>query len=183
MTAHGRAMAQENVQKTRHKVRHGYETYGHTLNLGLGTAYYDYVGYAVPFLGLNYEFDVARSFTLAPFVGIASYRSYDYYVYAGNRYYYHETIMPVGIKGTYYFDRILHAGPNWDFYLAASLGFNYHREIWDDGYYGDRNVYRSVGSLYLDGHIGAEYHLGRTVGLFLDISSGISTIGLAFHHL
>jgi hypothetical protein len=30
-------------------------------------------------------------------------------------------------------------------------------------------------------HVGAEYHLSRKVGLFLDLSTGVSTLGLAFH--
>src|ERR1700760_1312258 len=53
------------------------EEYGHTLNLGLGVGYYSYIGYSVPFLFANYEFNVARSFTLAPFLGFGSYRSAD----------------------------------------------------------------------------------------------------------
>lgn len=159
------------------------ENFGHTLNIGLGAAYFGYVGYTVPFLNLNYELNVARNFTLAPSIGFASYRSYDYYYYAGYRYYYHETVMPIGIKGTYYFDRILNAGPNWDFYLAATLGFNIHRVVWDDGYYGDKGVARDSSPLYLDAHIGTEYHVSRGCGIFLDISTGVSTIGLAVHHL
>ncbi len=162
---------------------HTNEEYGNTLNIGVGPAYFPYLGYTVPFLSLNYEINVARNFTLAPSLGIASYRSYDYYYYAGRRYYYRETVMPLSLKGTYYFDRILNAGPNWDFYLAASLGFNFHSVSWEDGYNGDRGVARDVSPLYLDAHIGAEYHISRSCGLFLDISTGVSTFGLAVHHL
>jgi hypothetical protein len=35
--------------------------------------------------------------------------------------------------------------------------------------------------LFLDLHLGAEYHLNNRVGLFLDLSTGVSTIGLAIH--
>jgi len=159
------------------------EEFGHTLNIGIGLAYYGYLGSSVPFLGFNYELNVARNFTLAPSIGIASYRSYNDYAYMGSRYYYHETIIPIGLKGTYYFDEILNAGPNWDFYLAASLGFNINRVSWDDGYHGNRDVYGGASRVYLDLHIGAEYHVSRSIGLFLDASSGISTFGLAVHHL
>ncbi len=159
------------------------ETYGHTLNLGLGIGYYGYLYQSVPFFFANYEIDVARNFTLAPFIGIASYRSENYYVYAGDHYYYHETVIPMGLKGTYYFDRILGAGPRWDFYLAASIGFNYDRVVWDNGYYGDKGVSHDASPLYLDAHIGTEYHLNRNIGLFLDLSTGVSTVGLAVHRL
>ena len=159
------------------------EEYGHTLNLGVGVGYYGYIGYSVPFFFANYEINVARSFTLAPFLGIGSYRSNDYYDYGGYHYYYHETVIPMGVKGTYYFDRILGAGPKWDFYLAASLGFVYDRVVWDDGYHGPTDIARSASPLYLDGHIGTEYHASRNVGIFLDLSTGVSTIGLAIHHL
>jgi len=35
--------------------------------------------------------------------------------------------------------------------------------------------------LFLNIHIGAEYHINKKVGVFLDLSSGVSTIGLAIH--
>src|ERR1035437_9621217 len=171
----------QNTQPVQHQQRD--ETYGHTLNIGVGIGYYGYIGYSVPFVFANYEFDVARSFTLAPFIGYSSYRSYNYYDYHGYQYYYHETVIPMGVKGTYYFDRILGAGPNWDFYLAASLGFVYDKVVWDNGYGGDQNISRSASPLYLDAHIGREYHLNRNFGLFLDLSTGVSTFGLAIHRL
>ncbi len=155
------------------------ESYGNTLNLGIGIGYY---GQSAPFFMASYEFNVARNFTLSPFIGISSYRSYDDYYYGGNHYYYHETIVPIGVKGTYYFDRLLNLNPKWDIYLAASLGYVFDNVVWDDGYYGDRSVANSVSNLYLAGHIGAEYHITRRTGLFLDLSTGISTFGLAFHH-
>lgn len=40
---------------------------------------------------------------------------------------------------------------------------------------------RHAGALYLDGHIGAEYHISQKIGIFLDLSSGVSTFGLAIH--
>ena len=66
--------------------KRGYnEGYGGSFNVGLGiggySGYYGYVGHTLPVLSLNYEFDVAPSFTLAPFVSFYSYRN--------DRYYYH----------------------------------------------------------------------------------------------
>ena len=46
------------------------EKYGKTLNLGAGIGYYGYLGQSLPVGMLNFEFDVARNFTLAPFVGL-----------------------------------------------------------------------------------------------------------------
>jgi hypothetical protein len=150
------------------------ERYGHTLNLGLGVGgyagYYGYVGQSVPVFHINYEFDVARSFTLAPFATFFTYH-HDYY---------QETVIPLGVKGTYYFDQILGASPDWDFYLAGSLGFSLVNTRWDDGYY-QTNTYQAANPLFLDLHIGAEYHLSNRVGIFLDLSTGVSTLGLAFH--
>src|ERR1700748_1769783 len=104
------------------------EEFGNTLNIGLGLGYYGYVGHSTPVLHANYEFDVARNFTLAPFITYFSYRNGPY---AGD-YYYHETVVPIGVKGSYYFDQLLGLNPYWDIYGAASLGFNIHTVSWDN---------------------------------------------------
>ena len=65
------------------------QQYGHTLNLGVGIGYYGYyhhAGRTLPVLDLNYEFDVARNFTLAPFVSLYSYRE--------DEKHYRESIIP-----------------------------------------------------------------------------------------
>jgi hypothetical protein len=151
------------------------ERYGHTLNIGMGiggySGYYGYVGRSVPVFNINYEFDVAPQFTLAPFGTYYTYRDRDY----------RETVIPLGVKGTYYFDRLLNAYPKWDFYLAGSLGFALITSSWDDGYYGDRGYYQDANALFLDIHVGTEYHINKVFGVFVDISSGVSTIGLAIH--
>lgn len=160
------------------------EQYGNTLNIGLGIGYYGYVGHSMPVVNFNYEFNVARNFTLAPFATIYSYRNYYYWGSSNHpykNYYYRQTVIPVGVKGTYYFDQLLGAGSSWDFYLAGSLGFAIRKTVWDSDYEGDIQVAHSTSPLYLDGHIGAEYHLSQKLGLYLDLSSGQSTVGLAFH--
>jgi len=165
------------------------EKYGNTLNIGLGVAYYGYVGHSLPVVIVNYELDVAKNFTLAPFLGMYSYRNYYYW---GNpskphwdesyrQYSYRVTVIPIGVKGTYYFDKLLKANAKWDFYGAGSLGFVYRSVVWDNAYYGDRNEYQSASPLFLDVHIGTEYHINSKTGLFFDLSTGISTLGLAFH--
>jgi hypothetical protein len=164
------------------------EKYGRTLNLGVGvggySGYYGYIGRSLPVFHLNYEFEAARSFTLAPFISFSTYKNSYWWGDNSNpyRYYtYRETIIPVGLKGTYYFDRLLHANSNWDFYLAGSLGFAIVKQSWDAGYYGDRSYYSDASPLFLDLHIGTEYHLNNRLGAFLDLSTGVSTIGLSFH--
>ena len=176
-----RGSAQENKKNTNSQSG---EKFGNTLNIGLGIGYYHFVGHSIPVVHLNYEFGVVKNFTLAPFISFYSYHNEYYYGNPrdGYRYYsYHETVIPVGVKGTYYFDDLLQASPKWDFYLAGSLGFAIVSSGWDNGYYGDRNVYRGANPLFLDLHIGAEYHLSKNLGAFLDLSTGVSTIGLAIH--
>ena len=160
------------------------EKYGKTLNLGLGIGYYGYAAAPMPVFHADYELDVARNFTLAPFISFSSYNNSYYW---GNKnqpynyYYNHVTVVPIGVKGTYYFDQLFKANPKWDFYAAGSLGFAIVNSRWDDGYYGDRNYYRRANPLFLDLHAGAEYHAGKRLGVFLDLSSGVSTVGLAIH--
>ncbi len=160
------------------------EKFGNTLNLGIGMGYYGYVGHSMPVVHANYEFQAGNNFTLAPFITYYSYQNYNYWgdpKYPYKNYYYRQTVIPVGVKGSYYFDQILNASAKWDFYLAASLGFAIRTTTWETGYYGETTVEHGSSGLYLDGHIGTEYHLGEKAGLFLDLSSGISTFGLAIH--
>jgi len=164
------------------------EKFGKTLNLGLGiggyAGYYGYADRTMPVFHADYEFDVLKNFTLAPFISLYSYKN-EYYWGDKNdpyRYYaYHQTVIPIGVKGTYYFDQLLNAGPKWDFYLAGSLGFAIVNSSWENGYNGDPNYYHSANPLFLDLHIGTEYHINHKIGIFLDISTGVSTIGLAIH--
>ena len=159
--------------------------YGKTLNLGLGvggySGYYGYVGRSLPVFHINYEFDVAKNFTLAPFISFYSYRKGYYWGNNNKNYYYHETVIPIGGKGTYYFDDLLKANSKWDFYLAGSLGFAIVNSSWDNDYYGDKDYYKHGSSLFVDLHIGTEYHFNNHLGAFLDLSTGVSTIGLAIH--
>jgi len=151
------------------------ERYGGALNLGLGiggySGYYGYIGHTLPVLNVNYEFGVVRNFTLAPFLTLYSYTD-------GN---YRETVTPIGVKGTLYLNQLLHAGSHWDFYVAGSLGVALVSTTWDANYYGDRTYYHSVDPLYLDLHLGTEYHFTNHIGAFLDLSTGVSTIGIAIH--
>lgn len=173
--------AQENKQTTT-------SGYGKTLNFGVGVGgyygHYGYVGQSLPVFHINYEFDVAKNFTLAPFISFYSYKRTYYW---GNNdheyayYNYRQTVVPIGLKGSYYFDDLLHAGSKWDFYLAGSIGYTIVKTSWDSGYYGDRNYYRTPNSLYLDLHIGTEFHINQNIGLFLDLSTGVSTFGIAIH--
>ncbi|OYU94802.1 MAG: hypothetical protein CFE21_14020 [Bacteroidetes bacterium B1(2017)] len=166
------------------------EKYGKTINLGIGvggySGYYRYVGHNTTVVDFNYEFDVAKNFTLAPFVSYYTYSNQYYYGSNANGYKYYsyrETVVPLGIKGTYYFDEILKASSPWDFYLGASLGFALVNSHWDADYTGDKHVYQSADPMYLNFHLGAEYHFNPKIGAFLDLSNGVSTFGLAFHHL
>ncbi|MDO9000021.1 MAG: hypothetical protein Q7W45_09670 [Bacteroidota bacterium] len=160
------------------------EKHGNTLNAGIGIGYYGYIHNNVPVFHANFEFDVVKNLTLAPFI---TYYSYQNNYYWGNKnypyrnYYHRTTVMPIGVKATYYFDEILKANSKWDFYLAGSIGFAIRKTTWENGYYGETTVSHGTSGLYLDGHIGAEYHFNNKLGMFLDLSSGFSTLGLAVH--
>lgn len=153
------------------------ESFGNTLNIGLGLGYYGYVGQTMPVFNLNYEFDLVPNVTLAPFVTVYSYRKY----HKGSNYYYRQTVVPFGVKGTYYFDMLFKAGSKWDFYAAGSAGFAFRNTRWGDGYGGDDEIFRGSSGLYLDAHIGVELHASQKLGLYLDLSTGLSTVGLAIH--
>lgn len=160
------------------------EKFGKTLNIGAGIGYYGYIGETFPIGNINFEFDLFKNFTLAPFIGVYGYQRNYYWGNKNypNRYYSYTTVVvPIGAKGTYYFDQLFKANQKWDFYVAASIGISYRKTTWENGYYGDVNVARHVNPLYLDAHIGAEYHITNKAGLFLDLSTGVSTFGLAIH--
>ncbi len=158
------------------------ENHGNTLNLGLGiggySGYYGYIGHSIPVLHADYEFNVSHNFTLAPFANFYTYTNN--YNWNSNYYTYRETVIPIGGKATYYFDELLKANSKWDFYVAGSLGFAIVSRHWEAGYGGNTNYYRGGNSLFLDLHIGTEYHVSNRMGVFLDLSTGVSTIGLAF---
>jgi len=151
------------------------ERFGGTLNLGLGiggySGYYDNVGHTLPVFNINYELGVARNFTIAPFLTLYTYSDPNY----------SSIVTPIGAKGTYYFDQLLNAGPRWDFYGAGSLGFALVNTTWNSGYNGSHSYYVAANPLFLDFHIGTEYHVSNNIGLFLDLSTGVSTIGIAIH--
>ncbi len=160
------------------------EKYGSTLNLGLGiggySGYYKYSGHTLPVLNINYEFDVAKNFTLAPFISLSSFAN-RYKDGNGNYYMYRETVVPIGVKGTYYLDGLVKTSSAWDIYVAGSLGFAIVNTRWDANYYGDKNMYRRGNPLFMDLHLGAEYHFNNRIGAFLDLSTGVSTLGIAIH--
>lgn len=160
------------------------EKFGNTLNLAVGIGYYRYVGHSTPVFHADFEFEVAKNLTLAPFITYYSYQNYYYWgnpKYPYKDYYYRQTVIPVGVKCSYYFDQLLQAGPKWDFYLAGSLGFTIRTTRWENGYYGETTIKNGSSGLYLDIHAGTEYHLSNKLGLFLDLSTGISTFGLGIH--
>lgn len=158
------------------------EKFGNTLNLGLGLGYYRHVEHPMPVFHFNYEFDVLRNFTLAPFITFYSYRNSHYWGDHDNHYGYRQLVIPMGVKAAYYFDELLRTNSKWDFYAAGSLGFALRHTSWDNDFDGD-GIHSGYGPspLYVDLHLGTEYHFNQKIGGFLDLSTGVSTIGLAVH--
>jgi hypothetical protein len=156
------------------------ESYGKTANLGLGLGYRNIYRASIPIIHFNYEFDVAKNFTLAPFVTLIHYR------YTSNwknvKYRYNSWIIPIGVKGSYYFDELFNLDSKFDIYGGGSVGFNIRSAGWDDGYNGpEYEYYNNFSPLYLNLNIGAEFHINEKIGLVLDLSTGISTFGIAIH--
>ncbi|GAA4469954.1 hypothetical protein GCM10023093_30280 [Nemorincola caseinilytica] len=158
----------------------GHEHYGHTFNLGLGPGYFGAYLMRSPYFTFNYEIDVLPDFTLAPFIGFSSYRS-NPQTFGGRYYYYRGTIVPIGVKASYYFDDLINMPPRWDLYAAGSLGFTFINKRWEDGYTGVVGEIPGINPLFLDIHVGTEYHVSNHTGIFLDLSTGVSVVGVALH--
>ena len=161
-------------------VPYSYSDYGHTWNIGVGPGYFGRSFLRSPYLTVNYEFDVANNFTIAPFIGFSSFRS-NPLPWSNGYYRYRGTIVPVGAKASYYFDDVLELPANWDIYAAASLGAIYVNKRWEEGYTGRTGDIPGVNPVYVDLHIGAEYHVNDATGIFVDLSGNVSTIGVALH--
>ena len=160
------------------------EKFGKTLNLGIGIGYYGYINHNMPVLHADFEFDVVRNLTIAPSISFYSYNNYHYWGGPKNAYRdyrYRQTVIPVGVKVTYYFDELLKANNRWDFYAAGSAGVAIRNTVWEEGYYGETRINHSQSNLFVDIHAGAEFHMNKKLGLFLDLSTGVSTFGLAIH--
>ncbi len=161
------------------------EKYGQALNLGVGVGgyagFFSYSSRAIPVININYELDVAPNFTLAPFASLYTYSDRRYWGNNNNpdRYYkYREVVVPIGIKGYYYLDDIIDLTSEWDVYVGGSAGIALVSSSWEDGYLGDKNYYHSGSPVFFDIHIGGMYHLNSKMGVYIDLSSGISTIGV-----
>src|SRR5690349_3208925 len=164
------------------------ETHGGALNLGLGvggySGYFNYVGRPLPVFHIDYEFDALKNFTVAPFINFYTYSDVYYWGDVNNpahNYTYREIVVPAGIKGTYYFDDLLKASSKWDFYAAGSVGVSIVNKHWEAGYNGNTDHFSRARPLFMDVHAGAEYHFSNHLGVFLDLSTGVSTVGVAFH--
>jgi hypothetical protein len=169
------------------------EKFGRTLNLGAGFGYYGYMGGIGPAVNVNYEFDLVKNVTLAPSVGFYTYHN-DYYFgdyyyngnyYGSNNYGYRDIVIPIGAKGTYYFDDLLNLPKQFDLYAAASAGVVFRSRTWDAGYnaayYGKKYYGHTYSPIYIDAHAGGEYHLNKGIGFYVDLSTGFSTVGIALH--
>ncbi len=160
------------------------EEFGKTLNVQIGTGYYRYVGYLVPVVHADYEFQIDNDITLAPFISIYNYDNKYFWGDQNNTfrdYNYSETVIPIGTKVSYYLDELIRANKNWDFYLAGSLGLIIRKTTWESEYKGKSQINPGTGPMYFDFHVGSEFHINKSIGLQLDLSTGRSTFGLAFH--
>lgn len=169
------------------------DLFGKGFNIGVGTGYYRHlIGTTFPLFTCNYEFSFTKKITLAPFIGTYSHTQAGGY-YNQRTYLVTETTVPIGVKGYYYFNRHLHAESKWDFYGAASLILNLRNISWEPGFQGDKSIFprESRGPwlwetifgtqlLNIGLHIGCRYHLNDKIGIFIDLSTSVSTVGITF---
>jgi len=161
------------------------EHFGKTLNVGSGIEYASYVGYSVPIACLNYEIEIEKKITVAPFVYVYSYQSSVNLLNSdllGENYNYTETVIPIGFTVSYYLDELIKAKSHWDFYIAGSLGYINRQTKWTNPYYGNQKHEPGTGAMYLNIHIGTELHITKRIGFQLDVSAGKASIGIALHH-
>ncbi len=156
------------------------EPFGRSFNMGMGPGYFSTEILPAPFFTINYEYDILNNLTIAPFLGFVSYKG-DASVIASRYYYYWATILPFGIKTSYYLDQVLKIPCRWDVYIACSVGFTYINKTWDYGYPGIKGGIPGLREEYLHAHLGVEYHINRTTGLFVDLSTGVAVAGISLH--
>ncbi|WP_139263135.1 hypothetical protein [Flammeovirga pacifica] len=136
------------------------------LNVGLST-YWSYSSS----LGvqLDYEFNLARDFTVGPSLSYAGY-SDSWYNYS---------VFGLGARFRWYADRVLNiTHPKWDVFANGDIGFS----IWSHKYTGpgtDPKSQSSTSPLWIGLGIGGKFHFNDKIGLQLIIGSG-AQIGLHF---
>jgi hypothetical protein len=173
--------------------------YAKRLNVGFGYNYYS----GIPFV-INYELSnkllhiaedpleaYQMGLTFAPQAGFFRYThwypsplpaTYPDYNYTVNNLFF-------GVKVHAYFDRVLDLPKNVDLYFAIAPQFMIRRVSWDfsssiPGIPPPNNRWlsnrRGRNSFVLPIHIGAEYKLNRNIGVWGDIGTMMSTVGISF---
>lgn len=122
------------------------------VNIGLGMGYYG----SIPVMA-DFEFGIIPEITVGPTVGFG----------VGHGWF------SIGAKGRYYFDHLINADSKFDLYGGASLNLAVVKGN-DEGRYGG-----GVG-LMPDVHIGGRYHFAKNLSGLLELSSGVSSIGVSF---
>jgi len=163
-----------------------YFVFGNTLNIAGQLGYSVYAGEFVPVVYADYEFEIADNFTLAPSVEYYSYQNQSYWGDATNaykNYTYRESLIPLGCKGSYYLNNLLNTGNRWDVYVAVSFEYIIRTTNWDDGNTDKPMVNNGASALAANMHIGTEYHVDKRFGMYVDLSTGVSVLGIAIHRL
>ncbi len=172
--------------------------YANRLNIGFGYNYYA----GIPFI-INYELSnkalgmaedpleaYQMGLTFAPQVGFYRYSNwYPSPAAAYSNYNYTVNNLFFGVKLHAYIDRVIDLPKNLDLYFAVAPQFMIRRVTWDypsnvPGIYQPNNKWlanrRGRNTFALPIHIGAEYKLNRNIGVWGDIGTMMSTVGLSF---
>ncbi len=110
----------------------------------------------------NFEFDAGRNFTLAPFISFYNFTNF----------------IPIGVKGSYYFDEALNLNREWDMYVGVSAAMGIVSDNWNNQFYRDLYRFRGPNQLNFDAHLGIEYQVTPRLGIYADLAGNSQSIGL-----
>ncbi|MBB6460820.1 hypothetical protein [Flammeovirga kamogawensis] len=139
----------------------------HHLNVGLAS-YWNHGGTGIQ---LDYEFHLAKDFTVAPSLSYASH----IHQHHNNDDWRHSTIG-LGARFRWYADRVLNIShPKWDVFASGDIGFaiNSYKYVGDGSHNHNEDYNGSTSSpLWIGLGIGGKYHFNDKIGLQLIIGSG-----------
>ncbi|AZQ61841.1 hypothetical protein EI427_06195 [Flammeovirga pectinis] len=137
----------------------------HNLNVGLAS-YWNHGGTGIQ---VDYEFHLAKDFTVAPSLSYASHIHQNH----NNDDWRHSTIG-LGARFRWYADRVLNiTHPKWDVFASGDIGFaiNSYKYVGNGNHSEDYNGSTSS-PLWIGLGIGGKYHFNDKIGLQVILGSG-----------
>ena len=141
-------------------------------SLGIGIGTYEYGGTGIPIVG-NFEHKFSKKISAGLFVG---YFQQNFGSEVKNTNY---TYLLIGVKGAYHFNELLKiTNPGIDIYAGLNLYYRRLRAKYKNIEYPDHDYKSKAADLREGIFIGGRYLVGKNVGVFAEIGSGISPLQL-----